>query len=117
MQGRGLGRDEVGVDWLLAGSEAFQYFANELAAAHQFWDRAGAAPGVLSWARHLAELPEWWCGRLESEAYFILGGVVHQPCDSITVSDRSSTVEAIGYVTCQPAAENRRCLRHRWRRP
>lgn len=58
----------IGVDLLLAGSDAFKHSAEELAAAQARWQAAGAEPATLQWARELAAFAGWWCGRLEGEA-------------------------------------------------
>lgn len=60
--------EEVGVDLLLAGSDAFGHLADELAAAHEQWRVNGAEQPTLDWLRQMAELAGWWCGRLEAEA-------------------------------------------------
>src|SRR4029077_7912680 len=59
---------QVGIGLLLAGSDAFKELADEIAAAHQRWEAAGGDAATLEWARRLAELAAWWCGRLEGEA-------------------------------------------------
>ena len=64
---------EIGVDLLLAGSDAFGYLADELAAEYARRHDAGDCPEVLDWARRLAELAGWWCGRLEAEADHVAG--------------------------------------------
>jgi hypothetical protein len=73
MRNRGAGR-EVGIDLLLAGSDAFKHLAEELAAAHDRWQALGAEPATLDWARRLAEHAGWWCGRLEGEADALFAG-------------------------------------------
>jgi hypothetical protein len=63
---------QVGIGLLLAGSDAFKELADEIAAAHQRWETAGGDAATLEWARRLAELAAWWCGRLEGEADVVL---------------------------------------------
>ena len=78
------GGQEVGVDLLLAGSDAFGYLADQMAAAHQRWSVAGEAPAVLEWVQRMAEFAGWWAGRLEGEADHLVGfgsGMV-SPVDS-----------------------------------
>jgi hypothetical protein len=59
---------EVGIDLLLAASDAFAELADELAAEYARRYDEGAQPEVLEWTRGVAELAGWWCGRLEAEA-------------------------------------------------
>jgi hypothetical protein len=73
MRRRVPGGQEVGVDLLLAGSDAFGVLADQLAAAHQRWCLAGEAPVVLEWAQRMAEFAGWWAGRLEGEADHLVG--------------------------------------------
>lgn len=65
-------RHQVGIDLLLAGSDAFKELADELAAARQQWEAAGGDAAALEWALRLAGLAAWWCGRLEGEADAVL---------------------------------------------
>jgi hypothetical protein len=53
---------EVGIDLLLAGSDAFRYLADELAADYARRYNAGDRPDTLEWAKRLAEFAGWWCG-------------------------------------------------------
>jgi len=64
---------EVGVDLLLAGSDAFWYLADQLAAEYARRHDAGEPPEHLEWVRRLAEVAGWWCGRLEAEADHVAG--------------------------------------------
>lgn len=64
---------EVGVDLLLASSDAFGHLADEMAAAHERWYEAGEGRAVLEWAQRMAEFAGWWCGRLEGEADHLVG--------------------------------------------
>jgi hypothetical protein len=75
---------EVGVDLLLAGSDAFGHLADQLATAHQRWSVAGQAPAVLEWAQRMAEYAGWWAGRLEGEADHLVGfgGEMGSPVNS-----------------------------------
>ena len=72
MQRNGEQGPQVGIDLLLAGSDAFKELADELAATHQRWEAAGGGAAALEWALRLAELAAWWCGRLEGEADAVL---------------------------------------------
>lgn len=73
MRRRAPAGQEIGVDLLLAGSDAFGYLADELAAEYARRHDADDCPEVLDWARRLAELAGWWCGRLEAEADHVAG--------------------------------------------
>jgi hypothetical protein len=64
---------EVGVDLLLAGSDAFEHLADALAAEYERRHDAGDRPEDLEWARRMAEFAGWWCGRLEAEADHLVG--------------------------------------------
>jgi hypothetical protein len=64
---------EVGIDLLLAGSDAFKYLADGLAAECARRYEAGAPAGSLDWALAMAEFAGWWCGRLEAEADHLAG--------------------------------------------
>ena len=64
---------EVGIDLLLAGSDAFRHLADELAAEYARRYEAGARSEVLDWFERTAEFAGWWCGRLEAEADHVAG--------------------------------------------
>lgn len=64
---------EVGVDLLLAGSDAFGHVADQMAATYQRWYEAGEGPAAVEWAQRMAEFAGWWCGRLEAEADHLVG--------------------------------------------
>jgi hypothetical protein len=66
---------EVGVDLLLAASDAFAELADEMAAEYARRYDEGAQPDVLEWTRRVAEVAGWWCGRLEAEADHAAGFV------------------------------------------
>ena len=73
MRRRTSAGQEVGIDVLLAGSDAFGYLADELAAEYARRYDAGDRPELLEWARRLAEVAGWWWGRLEAEADHVAG--------------------------------------------
>jgi len=64
---------EVGIDLLLAASDAFAELADELAAEYARRYDEGAQPEALEWTRCMAEVAGWWCGRLEAEADYVAG--------------------------------------------
>lgn len=64
---------EVGIDILLAGSDAFGYLADEMAAEYARRHDAGDRPEILQWVLGMAEFAGWWCGRLEAEADHVAG--------------------------------------------
>ena len=73
MRRRPSAEGEIGIDLLLAGSDAFAHLADELAAEYARRHDAGDFPETLEWARRLAEIAGWWCGRLEAEADHVAG--------------------------------------------
>ena len=64
---------EVGIDLLLAGSDAFGYLADEMAAEYARRHDAGDRPETLQWALGMVEFAGWWCGRLDAEADHVAG--------------------------------------------
>ena len=72
MRRRSVGR-EVGIDLLLAGSDAFGYLADEMAAEYARRHDAGDRPEILQWVLGITEFAGWWCGRLEAEADHVAG--------------------------------------------
>jgi hypothetical protein len=85
---------EVGVDLLLAGGDAFGHLADQLAVAYQRWSVAGEAPAVLEWAQRMAEFAGWWAGRLEGEADHLVG----------FGGETGSPVNSTGQVSPRPGA-------------
>jgi hypothetical protein len=71
VQRHGNDRQQVGIDLLLAASDAFKGLAEELA-AHDQWENVDVDPATLEWAQRLAAQAAWWCGRLEGEADAVL---------------------------------------------
>lgn len=108
---------EVGVDLLLAGSDAFGHLADQLAAAHERWSVTGEAPAVLEWAQRLAEFAGWWAGRLEGEADQLVGfgGEMGSPVNS--TGQFSPRPGAAGLVQESSGSSGGACgRRHRPRR-
>jgi hypothetical protein len=64
---------EVGIDLLLAASDAFAELADELAAEYARRYDEGAQPATLERTRSMAEVAGWWSGRLEAEADYVAG--------------------------------------------
>ena len=73
MRRQDSGGQEVGIGLLLAGSDAFGYLADELAAEYARRHEAGDRPEILQWVLAMVEFAGWWCGRLEAEADHVAG--------------------------------------------
>lgn len=111
MRRRVIVGQEVGIDLLLACSDAFRYLADELAAEYARRYESGAGSEGLDWAQCLAEISGWWSGRLETEADYVAGFDAQ-----VEVGMRESTPTA-AEARLVSECGNSICRRRRPRRP